>query len=321
MFPMPDGPFGGVHPKSWNLGTVDENDDDVEDSADVSAYNASEILGNRSKEVERLRVQITLSFEKELHHLRSYGLSDGSSLLELGCGPGWSTLHFAMALPRAQITCIEIDRGFVGHAQQLLADYAPRVAIRHGSALATRLTAATFDFVTCRFVLQHLQKPSTVIKEALRLLKPGGRLGVVETDDMIGGVMDPILPALQPLNMRFSLKQAAKGGSRTIGRHLFRLMREAGFTQQRLESALAASDEHPDGVKAFSAHFDVDRFESLIHDGVATANEVEQARISMHAFLNDPTSIAIMVNLVAMGRKPVDPVAPRLAAPAPRHTA
>ena len=38
----------------------------------------------------------------------------------------------------------------------------------------------------------------------------------------------------------------------------------------------------------------------------------------MEAFLDDPSSIAIMVNLVALGRKPPQPAAARLTAPAPR---
>jgi hypothetical protein len=45
---------------------------------------------------------------------------------------------------------------------------------------------------------------------------------------------------------------------------------------------------------------------------------VQQARTSMEAFLDDPSSIAIMVNLVALGRKPPQPAAARLTAPAPR---
>ena len=67
------------------------------------------------------------------------------------------------------------------------------------------------------------------------------------------------------------------------------------------------------------AHFDVDRFESLLADGLASATEVQQARTSMAAFLDDPSSIAIMVNLIALGRKPLQDAAPRLAAPAPRQ--
>ena len=32
-------------------------------------------------------------------------------------------------------------------------------------------------------------------------------MAVVETDDMVGGVMDPMIPSLQPLNLKFSARQ------------------------------------------------------------------------------------------------------------------
>lgn len=137
-----------------------------------------------------------------------HGLADGVDLLELGCGPGWSTQQFAKALPAARITCIEIDVGFVEHAKALLAADEERVTIKQGLAQRTGLPSGAFDFVTTRFLLQHLRRPSLVVREAWRVLRPGGALAIVETDDMIGGVMDPLLPSLQPLNLRFSARQA-----------------------------------------------------------------------------------------------------------------
>ena len=119
--------------------------------------------------------------------------------------------------------------------------------------------------------------------------------------------MDPLLPSLQPLNMRFSARQAAKGGSRYIGRHLLRMLRTAGFAERRLDGAIAASDEFEEGAKAFKAHFDIDRFEPLVHEGLATQAEVELARAAMSAFLDDPSAMAMMVNVIALATKPEAP--------------
>ena len=188
-----------------------------------------------------------------------------------------------------------------------------RVTVRHGLAQRTGLPSASFDFVTMRFLLQHLRRPSRVLREAMRLLRPGGGVAVVETDDMIGGVMDPLIPCLQPLNVKYSARQAAQGGSRFVGRHLLRMLQAFGFTERHVEAALAASDEFDEGVAVFAPHFDVTRFQVLIDEGQISVAEYKEAEWAIKTFLEDPASIAMMVNMVRQITLAASP--PRLASP------
>ena len=289
----------------------------------------------------------------QLRHMRGHGLRDGAALLELGCGPGWSTLKFAQALPQARVTCVEVDERMVRRphalapcspigarprarphprarprpraaptlalappqvraARELLAGH-ERVTVRHGLAQRTGLPSASFDFVTMRFLLQHLRRPSLVLREAMRLLRPGGGVAVVETDDLVGGVMDPLVPSLQPLNLKFSARQAQQGGSRFVGRHLLRMLDAAGFAERHVEAALAASDEFDEGVAVFAPHFDVTRFRVLVDEGQISAAEYDEAEAAIRAFLEEPASIAMMVNMVA--HCPLAPLAPLAPSP------
>ena len=284
--------------------------------------------------------------------MRGHGLRDGAALLELGCGPGWSTLKFAQALPQARLTCVEVDEGMVRRphalapcspigprprarphprarpalappqvraARALLAGH-ERVTVRHGLAQRTGLPCASFDFVTMRFLLQHLRRPSLVLREAMRLLRPGGGVAVVETDDLVGGVMDPLVPSLQPLNLKFSARQAQQGGSRFVGRHLLRMLHAAGFAERHVEAALAASDEFDEGVAVFAPHFDVTRFRVLVDEGQISAAEYDEAEAAIRAFLEEPASIAMMVNMVAHSPlAPLGPLAPLAPLALPLH--
>ena len=180
--PMPPTPAA---PRSPAAPSVEESALDKE----TSSYNATEVLGDRRAEIARLRAQIRLSFDKELRFMQWYGLADGARVVEFGCGPGWSTAKFAAALPSSDVTCVEIDAGFVAAAKEQLGALAQpggRVHVLHGSATHSGLPAGSADFVTARFVLQHLRQPSLVLAEAYRILAPGGRVAFVETDDMIG---------------------------------------------------------------------------------------------------------------------------------------
>ncbi|KAL3926812.1 MAG: hypothetical protein SGPRY_003125 [Prymnesium sp.] len=84
----------------------------------------------------------------------------GMRLLEFGCGPGWTTIKLANALPSSRITCVEKSARFVVLARAKLkaAGLTPRTSIVHADANATGLDDGSFDFVTFRFVLQHLRQ-------------------------------------------------------------------------------------------------------------------------------------------------------------------
>ena len=113
---------------------------------------------------------------------------------------------------RSTITCVEPSAEFVRVANAALQKAgvdAPRASVLHASIEANALRDASYDLVTFRYVLQHLRRPSHALAEAWRLLRPGGLLVVVETDDMLGGVMDPFPDALQRPSLLFSALQAA----------------------------------------------------------------------------------------------------------------
>ena len=75
-------------------------------------------------------------------------------------GSGFDLSREMLAVARANL-----DRAGVAHAQ-----------VRHGDLFAVPLESASADLVCIHQVLHYLAEPSSAVREAARLLRPGGRL-------------------------------------------------------------------------------------------------------------------------------------------------
>lgn len=108
----------------------------------------------------------------------------GKRLLDVGCGVGTAELHLAQ-LRVPQLTLVGIDRDIhsVTHAHELLGDHQLDVHLAAGNAVALPFRAASFDGVFCVAVLQHLADPAAALREFARVVRPGGRVLVVEPDN------------------------------------------------------------------------------------------------------------------------------------------
>ena len=200
-----------------------------------SSYDASSMPIGLDKEVERLRNQALISWGKEARNLRWMGLDEGMSILELGSGPGFVTEALAKLVPSGEVVALEIDPVLIERAEAYLKGKAGgNWRIVKGDAMSTGLPDESFDFVYARYLFQHLPDPTGAAKEALRVLKPGGKLVVFDIDDDLTIFDPPGGPEIKPIDDRLSAamreEQASKGGNRLVGRRLLHILKGAGFT-------------------------------------------------------------------------------------------
>jgi SAM-dependent methyltransferase len=126
-------------------------------------------------------------------------LSPGSHGLDVGCGVGLFTLWLADAVgPRGHVVGIEPAAERVDAARALAgrALAAPGLAFREGDATKIDASDATFDWVWCGDALHHVQETSRALSEFARVVRPGGRI-IVKESQLLQGLFLPGRPALE----------------------------------------------------------------------------------------------------------------------------
>jgi ArsR family transcriptional regulator len=111
--------------------------------------------------------------------LKLIGTTPVDALLDLGTGTGW-ILQLLSNLYRRAVG-IDASRDMLSVARSNL-DKAGivKASVRHGDILNLPLEGQDFDLITVHQVLHFLDQPELAIAEAARVLRPGGRLLIVD---------------------------------------------------------------------------------------------------------------------------------------------
>lgn len=96
---------------------------------------------------------------------------------DLGCGTG--QMAEALAPFVARVVAVESSRAMLKAARQRLGSL-DNVTLEHGELERLPLEDASLDAATMCLVLHHLAEPAAALAEALRVLKPAGRLLIVD---------------------------------------------------------------------------------------------------------------------------------------------
>jgi ubiquinone/menaquinone biosynthesis C-methylase UbiE len=137
------------------------------------------------------------------------GLAPGAAVVDVGCGTG--TLAMVLAAGGAEVIGVDGDPEVLALAHAKPG--AEAVQWRKGIATAVPLPGASADRVVMSLLLHHLDAGAkrTALAEAVRVLRPGGRLHVADWGRPRGPLMRAAARALTRIDGAEGLREHLEG--------------------------------------------------------------------------------------------------------------
>jgi ubiquinone/menaquinone biosynthesis C-methylase UbiE len=265
------------------------------------SYQASTYNLELEAEIQRLKAQVLLSWEKEARTLKWFGLADGMNVLEAGSGPGFFTEQLLKLLPNSSVTALEIDpvlhEKALGYLQDKGGDRVNRI---QASIADTGLEDNTFDFAIARLLFVHLPDPVAAAREIFRILKPSGKLVIIDSDADLFWLTNPPW-SVEIVREKFKQVMASRGGNLCVGRNLCRILKEAKFGNVDLEAVVSHSDII--GIQAFEPLLDSGPILQMVKQGLISESEIESYLISRDEFAAAGDRSMMSFWLMACGEK------------------
>jgi ubiquinone/menaquinone biosynthesis C-methylase UbiE len=198
-------------------------------------------------------------FQKVLReYLDAMDIDSAGTVLDMGCGTGVAARTIARrASFSGRVTGINLSPYLVEAAKRLADEegLGGRVEFRSGDTRELDIPDGRFDAVVAHTLVSHVQEALTVIKEAGRVVKPGGLIAIFDGDyaSMTFALDDP----LQSKRYDEALINAVVTSPRVM-RQMPRLIRQADLEMVRTFSYIMA--EVGEGDFWLSA---IDSFEKL----------------------------------------------------------
>jgi SAM-dependent methyltransferase len=208
------------------------------------------VHGYHPRENTRLQDQATTL--EELLHTDTH-FPPGTRILEAGCGVGAQTVPLARNSPQAMITAVDISEASAGEAQRRVAAQGlANVQVLQGDIFSLPFQTESFDHLFICFVLEHLSHPVEALRILMDFVKPGGTITAIEGDHGSAYFYPDSAAAHKAISCQVELQRRA-GGNAMIGRQLYPLLCQAGFSEVSVSPRMVYVDSSkPKLVEGFT---------------------------------------------------------------------
>lgn len=227
-------------------------------------------------------------------------------MLDMGSGPGTITAGLARSVGR--VIGLDISSRMVKEARKHAARQGiANITFERGSAYELPWEDGYFDVVYAHQLLQHLAEPVRSLREARRVLRPGGLLAVRDADygTMVHGPTEPHLLRWRRLYHQVT---AANGGEADAGRFLLSWVLKAGFVDPtvttRTTTYATPEDRRAWGdlwaVRAVGSDF----AQHAVRGGFATSDELAEISAAFERWAGKPDGFWAYLHAQVLATKP-----------------
>jgi SAM-dependent methyltransferase len=177
----------------------------------------------------------------------------------------------------------------------------PNVEVRQHDILTDSLNGP-YDFVHCRYVLEHLSEPARALRHMVGALRPGGVLLAESSDALCFGPADDSTPSARDLQMVATVLTEVLAASSVLdpffGRKLLRLLTDVGLTSIRAEAYVEICRGTSSGARLLRLTIETVRG-VLVRSGRLMEQELDAGL----AVLDDPrANVMALGSVSAVGR-------------------
>ncbi len=118
-------------------------------------------------------------------YLDAMGIARTASVLDVGCGTGLAARAIARRADfSGHVTGVDLSPFLVTAAQRLASEegLTEHLAFSAGDVRRLDFADGAFDALVAHTLLSHVEDPLSVLKEAARVVKPGGMVGIFDGD-------------------------------------------------------------------------------------------------------------------------------------------
>jgi ubiquinone/menaquinone biosynthesis C-methylase UbiE len=266
------------------------------------SYKLDSFTDNIESEVNRLKYQVDLFYQREIELYKNIGLRDGMKLIECGSGPGFLISNIVRDLPLCTATAVEVDPFYVEQLNKSsVINGKILFEVKQASIYDTELPDNYFDFAIARLVLEHLKEPEKAIDEVSRILKPGGNLVIVSNDFAYHLLTYPSIPELDEMYRAYINSRLSEGGNPLIGRQLPVLLKKGKFESINIQ--IICVHNYLEGDKPFLKAENVNISKSLVKEGFLKKEILESLIKNWYEMLQQPDHVIFRQLFVVSGVK------------------